>query len=164
MLVLATFLGNIGMKPLTTGILRRWGFRTVGLVTGALASLALAACATLDPSTPLWLMLPLLFAGGLTRSMQFTVLNTLGFADVGPAGMSSASSLASVAQQMSIGLGVALGAAVLHLLAARHGGPPRLGDFHLAFILVALLMLTGLPSFFRLPTSAGAEVSGHRPA
>jgi EmrB/QacA subfamily drug resistance transporter len=164
MLVLATFLGNIGMKPLTTGILRRWGFRTVGLVTGALASLALAACATLDPSTPLWLMLPLLFAGGLTRSMQFTVLNTLGFADVGPTGMSSASSLASVAQQMSIGLGVALGAAVLHLLAARHGGPPRLGDFHLAFILVALLMLTGLPSFFRLPTSAGAEVSGHRPA
>ncbi len=78
--------------------------------------------------------------------------------------MSGASSLASVAQQMSIGIGVALGAALLHLVALRHGGPPRLADFHLAFALVALLMLAGLPSFLRLPADAGSEVSGHRTA
>ena len=81
-MLLATFAGNIGMKPLTTGILRRWGFRTVGIVTGVGAALALLACAALFPATPLAVILPILFAGGLARSMQFTVLNTLAFADI----------------------------------------------------------------------------------
>ncbi len=162
LLVLATFLGNIGMKPMTTSVMRRWGFRDVAVVTGVLAALTLAACAWLYPSTPIAVIVVLLFAGGLARSMQFTVLNTLSFVDIAPAAMSAASSLASVAMQMSIGLGVALGAAVLHLVAARHGGPPVLADFHLVFLLIAALMLTGLPPFLRLPRDAGAEVSGHR--
>ena len=164
LLVLATFMGNIGMKPFTTAVMRRWGFRNTAIATGVLASLSLAACALLYPSTPVPAIVVVLFAGGLTRSMQFTVLNTLAFADVPAPSMSGASTLASVAQQMAIGLGVALGAAALHLAALRHGGPPDLADFHLVFATVALLMLTGLPSFIRLPHAAGAEVSGHRPA
>ena len=162
LLVLATSLGNIGMKPLTTGILRRWGFRDVAVATGLAGAAVLIAFAGLFPSTPLWWMLPLLFAGGLARSMQFTVLNTLSFADIAPGGMSSASTLASVSQQMANGLGVAVAAAMLHLLAVRHGGGPDLADFHVTFLLVALLTLCGLPSFLRLPRLAGAEVSGHR--
>jgi EmrB/QacA subfamily drug resistance transporter len=164
MLVLATFLGNIGMKPFTTWIVRRWGFRDTGVVTGLLASVTMALCALLTPSTPIPVLVVVLFAGGLTRSMQFTVLNTLGFADVPSARMSGASTLSSVAQQMAIGMGVAVGAALLHLITLRHGGPPSLADFHLVFALVAVLMLTGLPSFLRLPRNAGSEVSGHRPA
>ena len=164
MLVLATFLGNIGMKPFTTFIMRRWGFRTTALATGVLASVSMALCGVLYPSTPVPVLVVILFAGGLTRSMQFTVLNTLGFADIPAKRMSAASSIASVAQQMATGLATALGAACLHLVALRHGGPPSLADFHLAFILVALAMLAGLPPFIRLPAAAGAEVSGHRPA
>ena len=162
LLILATSLGNIGMKPLTTGILRRWGFRDVAVATGLIGAASLLAFAGLAPSTPLWLLLPLLFVGGAARSMQFTVLGTLSFADVPPAVMSSASGLASVSMQMANGLGVAVAAAVLHLLAIRHGGPPMLTDFHVAFVLIALLTLTGLPPFLRLPRAAGAEVSGHR--
>ena len=164
LLVLATFLGNIGMKPFTGFVMRRWGFRTTGLVTGILAAVAMALCALLYPWTPVPVLVVVLFAGGLTRSMQFTVLNTLAFVDIPSARMSAASSLSSVAQQMSVGMGVALGAAILHLVASRHGGPPILVDFHIAFLLVALLMLAGLPAFVRLPEGAGAEVSGHRPA
>ena len=164
LLVLATFLGNIGMKPFTGFVMRRWGFRTTGLATGILAAVAMALCALLYPWTPVPVLVAVLFAGGLTRSMQFTVLNTLAFVDIPSARMSAASSLSSVAQQMSVGMGVALGAAILHLVASRHGGPPILVDFHIAFLLVALLMLAGLPAFVRLPEGAGAEVSGHRPA
>ena len=164
LLVLATFLGNIGMKPFTSFVMRRWGFRTTAIVTGILASLLMAACALLYPKTPVPVLVLVLFAGGLARSMQFTVLNTLAFVDIGPARMSAASSLASVSQQMSVGMGVALGAACLHLLALRHGGLPSLGDFHAAFLIVAVLMLAGLPAFVRLPAGAGANVSGHRPA
>ena len=162
MLVLATFLGNIGMKPFTTAVMRRWGFRTTGLATGLLAAVSMALCAVLYPWTPVPVLVVILFAGGLTRSMQFTVLNTLAFVDIPSQRMSAASSLASVAQQMSVGMGVALGAAVLHVIAWRHGGPPRLVDFHIAFLAVAVVMLAGLPSFLRLPASAGCEVSGHR--
>ncbi|WP_158743222.1 MFS transporter [Acidisphaera sp. L21] len=164
MLVLSTFLGNIGMKPFTTWVMRRWGFRTSGIANGIAAALTMAVCAFLTPATPLPLLLVVLFISGLTRSMQFTVLNTLGFVDVPRPRMSGASTLASVAQQMSIGMGVALGAAVLHLVTLRHGGPPMLADFHVVFALMAVLMLAGLPFFFRLPREAGAEVSGHRPA
>ncbi len=164
MFVLATFLGNLGMKPFTTSIVRRWGFRDTGVVTGLLASLTMALCALLTPSTPVPVLVVLLFAGGLARSMQFTVLATLGFADVPPPRMSGASTLASVAQQMATGMGVAMGAALLHLVTLRHDGPPLLADFHLVFVLVAVLMLAGLPPFIRLPRTAGAEVSGHRAA
>ena len=164
MLVLATFLGNIGMKPFTSAVMRRWGFRTTGLVTGILAAIAMGLCAVLYPWTPVPVLVVVLFAGGLTRSMQFTVLNTLAFVDIPSTRMSAASSLSSVAQQMSVGMGVALGAAILHLVTLRHGGAPILADFHIAFLVVALLMLAGLPAFVRLPEGAGAEVSGHRPA
>ena len=164
MLVLATFLGNIGMKPFTTITMRRWGFRGTALVTGVLASISLGLCALLYPWTPVPILVVVLFAGGLSRSMQFTVLNTLAFVDVPHARMSAASSLASVAQQMSIGMGVAFGAACLHLVALRHGGGPDLADFHIVFLIVALVMLAGLPPFARLPADAGAEVSGHRAA
>ena len=164
MLVLATFLGNIGMKPFTTGIMRRWGFRDTAVGAGVLASLTMLLCAVITPATPLPVMLVILFTSGLTRSMQFTVLNTLSFADIPPPRMSGASTLASVAQQMSLGMGVALGAAMLHLVTLRHGGPPDLADFHLVFVGVAVLMLAGLPPFIRLPRAVGAEVSGHRPA
>ena len=164
MLVLATFLGNIGMKPFTTWVMRRWGFRDTGIVTGVLASLTMAACALLTPATPWPVLLPVLFVSGLTRSMQFTVLNTLSFADVPANRMSGASTLSSVVQQMALGMGVAVGAALLHLVASRHGGRPSLPDFHLVFAAVGVLMLAGLPAFMRLPRSAGAEVSGHRVA
>ena len=164
LLVLATSLGNISIKPLTTGILRRWGFRNVAVATGLLGAAILLAFARLFPSTPLWWMLPLLFAGGLARSMQYTVLATLSFADIAPAGMSSASTLASVSQQLANGLGVAVAAALLHVAALHHGGPPRLADFHTVFLLVAALTLCGIPAFLRLPRAAGAEVSGHRGA
>ena len=162
LLMLAASGGNIGMKPLTTGILRRWGFRDVAVVTGVIGAIALFACAGLTASTPLWWLLPLIFVGGMARSMQFTVLSTLSFADITPRVMSSASSLASVSQQMAQGLGVAMAAAILHLVALRHGGGPMLADFHVTFVIVGLVTLTGLPAFLRLPRAAGAEVSGHR--
>ena len=108
-------------------------------------------------------MVVVLFAGGLLRSMQFSVLNTLSFADVPQPRMSAASALTSVAQQMATGVGVAVGAIAVHLAAAWHGTvTPTLSDFHLAFMLTAALTLVGIPGLFFLPRDAGAMVSGHR--
>ena len=80
--ILAYFLGNLGMKSVTTPTLRRFGFRKVLIVNGLVASLSIIACAAITVQTPRALVVALMVIAGLSRSMQFTALATLSFADV----------------------------------------------------------------------------------
>ncbi|MEC5384327.1 MFS transporter [Uliginosibacterium sp. H3] len=163
--VLAYFAGNLGMKTITTPTLRRFGFRKVLFVNGVLAALSIMACAAFTPSTPEYLITAVLVFAGLTRSMQFTALNTLAFADVTAAQRSSASTLSSMLQQVSMLLGVAVAAAVLNASQSLHATPVlTLVDFRAAFIVIGLIALVSACSFLKLERHAGAEVSGHRPA
>lgn len=82
LLTLAVFARNLSMKLVTTPVMRRFGFRPVLIVNGVLAALSLAAMSLLTPTTPKLVIVVLLFASGLSRSLQFTALNTLSFADV----------------------------------------------------------------------------------
>ncbi|WP_158902495.1 MFS transporter [Burkholderia sp. L27(2015)] len=166
LLVLTYAAGNLGMKTVTTPILRNFGFRNVMIFNGLLTAGAIAACAWLGPQTPRALIVLVLFIGGLCRSMQFTSINTLAFADVPTPMMSSASTFFSMVQQMTIGLGIAFGAIALHFAAWLHGNSRQLelADFHIAFLVVASLVLLAVVSFLGLGRDAGAEVSGHRQA
>jgi MFS family permease len=161
-LVLVYFLGNIAIKPLTSPTLRRFGFRSVSVVNGILAGLAIIACAAFSAQTPHgWIMAVLLVAGA-TRSMQFTALNTLTFADISASQRSSASTLSSMLGQLVAVLGVALGALLLNgSQILRHGDRVDMTDFRIGFIAVGLLALVSAVGFLRLPSHAGAEVSGH---
>ncbi|PSS62802.1 MFS transporter [Ensifer sp. NM-2] len=160
--VLAYFAGNLAMKTATTPLLRRFGFRSILVGNGLLASLAIGACAMLSTDTPQLLTLLLLFAAGLFRSMQFTALNTLGFADINASQRSSASTLSSMLQQVAMLLGVAVAAAVLNLSQALRGGETAaLADFRWAFLVVASIGIVSSLRFLGLPREAGAEVSGH---
>jgi len=129
-----------------------------------LAVLSIADGALFGLFTICWIIMGVLFFGGLCRSMQFTAVTTLSYADIPQSRMSAASSFGSVIQQMSLGLGVAVGALALHLARAFHanGSVPTIPDFHLAFTLLAMLTLVGVVGFTRLDPNAGAEVSGHR--
>ncbi|WBO61214.1 MFS transporter [Acidocella sp. MX-AZ03] len=109
-LLMAVFAGNLLIKPATTPILRRFGFRNVLIFNGLLNALALACCAGLGRFMPLPVICAILFLGGATRSMQFTALNTIAFADVPQARMAGANTLFSTAAQLAMGLGVAVGA------------------------------------------------------
>ncbi|MGF6174577.1 MFS transporter [Ensifer sp. 4252] len=161
--VLAYFAGNLAMKTATTPLLRRFGFRTILVCNGLLASLAIGACAMLSTETPELLTLLLLFAAGLFRSMQFTALNTLGFADINSSQRSSASTLSSMLQQVAMLMGVAVAAAVLNLSQALRGGEAAaLSDFRWAFLVVATIGIVSSLRFLGLPREAGAEVSGHK--
>lgn len=162
LLVLAYFLGNLGMKTVTTPTLRRFGFRTVMVVNGAIASLAIMACGAISPQTPLALIVTLMLVAGLTRSMQFTALNTLAFADIGAPQRSSAATLSSMLQQISMLFGVAIAAAILNLSQIVRGEAlPDLVDFRITFVAIGLLGLAAAMRFLVLPANAGAEVSGH---
>jgi MFS family permease len=160
LLVLAVFAGNLAMKPFTTAIMQRWGFRPVLLVNGVLGVLAIAACAWIDEAMGWPLILFILFVGGLSRSMQFTAYNTLGFADISKPRMSDASTLFSMFFQLSMGLGVAIGALLLRgaMLVHGNGGAVATADFQLVFLGVALIAVLAMLDNLRLPKDAAQAV------
>jgi EmrB/QacA subfamily drug resistance transporter len=162
-MLLVLFAGNLAIKPATSPIMRRLGFRTVLIVNGTLQAATLLGFALFSATTPLWLELPLLLISGMTRSTHFTAVNTLAFADVPREGMTSANTLFNLAQQVSVGLGVAAGAILLRLGAHVLGtGSVSVPAFRFAFAGAALLCVLGVLDFIRLPRDAGSGVSGHR--
>jgi hypothetical protein len=110
-------------------------------------------------------ILVVLLAGGFFRSLQFTSINTLAYAELPPARVSRATSFSSMAQQLSLSVGAGTGALLLHLAATTHGDAvPGVADFHFAFMVVAAISALSLLIFLPLPADAGAEISGQRTA
>jgi EmrB/QacA subfamily drug resistance transporter len=160
MMLLVYMLGNLGMKSITTATLRRFGFRPVLLVNGALCALSIAACGLLTPDMARPTMYAILLIAGMTRSMNFTSTNTLAFADIAPAERAGASTLAAVCNQLGSTLGVAVAALMLAVSQQWRGvRAPALVDFHGALWVSGLIMAAGTLWTLRLPPDAGAEVS-----
>lgn len=167
LLVLWVFAGNITMKPFTTAILRRFSFRQVLMGNGLLNAVLISSYALLTPATPIPVICALLFASGLTRSMQFTALNTIAFAEVPEARMSGANTLFNVAQQMSFGIGIGVGAAALRLAELWHPGVPGqlpLVDFQIAFGVIGFLAFVAIADMLGLDARAGNELQVRRAA
>ncbi len=167
LLMLALFAGNLAMKTVTTPTLRRFGFRRVLIVNGLISAALILTFSLLVPATPKTLMIALLFAHGLSRSMQFTSISTLAFVDIPKPQMGSANSFFAVMTQMSMGMGVAVGAVALRVAAWFRGGQsavPTIADFHAAFALVSIVAVLAVIDCIGLERYAGAEVSHHGPA
>jgi EmrB/QacA subfamily drug resistance transporter len=160
-LTFAAAAGAMAMKFSASTILKRWGFRRVLIVNGVVSALFLASCGLFTTATPHWLLLAALLAGGFFRSLEFTALNALGYADVDSSRMSRATSFASVAQQMSGAVGVAAAAASVEALRFAFGDAQLVSrDMTISFGVVALITLSSVAIFSRLKPDAGAEVSG----
>ncbi|MBP0462734.1 DHA2 family efflux MFS transporter permease subunit [Roseomonas sp. PWR1] len=159
----ATALGAFAMKPLVRPLLRRTGFRAALLANRVLAAAGIAALALLTPAWPGVAIFLLLAAGGLARSLQFTALNTLAFADVPTERMSRATALYGTLQQLTPALGVVLATTTLEASLALHGRDGlAVADFSTGFLVAAVVVLASIPLHARLAPDAGAEVSGHR--
>jgi EmrB/QacA subfamily drug resistance transporter len=160
-MVLVYMGGNLAMKSATTPILQRFGFRDVIRVNGMLCAASLVACGLLSPAVPSPAVYVELFVAGMTRSMNFTSMSTLAFADVPENIRAGASTLAAMTQQAAGALGVAVAAVALELFqTARSGTQLSLVDFQYALFASALLMAIAVLSSGRLPSDAGAELSG----
>jgi EmrB/QacA subfamily drug resistance transporter len=153
--------GAMGMKMAASYMLRRFGFRTILIVNALVSACFLAVCATFTSATPAAVMFALLVIGGFFRSLQFTSINTIAYAEVEQSRVSRATALVSVAQQLSISSGVALGALAVDLTALSHGSTELSArDFPPAFIAVAAISALSAFIFMRLPADAGAELAG----
>jgi EmrB/QacA subfamily drug resistance transporter len=164
MITFATALGAMGMKWATMAILRRFGFRTILVINSLISAGFLAICAAFTHTTPVAIMMVLLLVGGFFRSLQFTSINTIAYAEIEHARVSRATALVSVGQQLSISTGVALGALVVELTVRfRDNGPLAAADFPPAFLAVATISALSALIFMRLSPDAGAELSGRTP-
>ena len=161
----ASAVGAIAMKPAAQYALRTFGFRRTLGWNGALGAVLLGTMGLFRPAWPLALIYGVLVAGGFLRSLQFTAFNTIAYADIPRERMSAATSLYSTLQQLSLTLGITVGAAALEMARSVSGRVvPTLGDFSVAFGVVAVFSLLASPLSFRLAEDAGTEMSGRKVA
>jgi len=164
-LTFATAAGALLMKFTASTALRWFGFRSTLIVNGLISGAFLAACALFTPLTPHWVLLTTLLAGGFFRSLEFTALNAISYADIDQPRMSRATSFASVSQQMSGAVGVAVAAISVETIQFGFGDQAlEARDLSFAFILVAIISSLSVFIFVGLKPDAGAAVSGKLPA
>ena len=163
MLTFTSAAGALLMKATAAPIIRRVGFRSVLIGNGVLSAFIMMSYALFRASTPHVVIMLTLLTGGFFRSLQFTALNTLAYADVPDSLMSNASSLSSMAQQLFLSLGVTLGAMVLHMsLGGRSAAHLSVNGFTPAFMGMGVLALMSALLFVPLEYDAGDAVSGRR--
>ena len=158
-------IGALLMKTTAPPILRRFGFRSVLLVNAVIVALSFMAYSLFTPSWPHWAIAVVLGTGGFFRSLQFTSLNGMAYADIEQEQMSKAATTSSMAQQLVQSIGIGLSATLLHYLMVWRG------ETHLtaaavtpAFVIVGVVTLISMFWFLRLPKDAGDEMNGRLPA
>jgi len=159
----ASAVGAMGMKTLAGRIIRAFGFRNLMTVNAVISSFFLAACALFTVTTPLLLIMIILVVGGFFRSLQFTAINTVAYAEVEPPQMSRATTLVSVNQQLAVSAGVAVGAfSVETTMWLRHVTELDATVFAPAFLVVTLISVASSWFFWQMPDDAGHEISGRK--
>lgn len=163
LLTFASAVGALFMKTLAGQILKYYGFRTTLIVNAILSGLSIAAVILFQADTPYWIMAAVLLLGGFSRSLQFTSLNTLIYADVGDKEMSGATAVASMLQQLSTSLGVSLAAMALSATVGPHHESINLpvAAFWPPILMLAMITLASVFVVRRLTSTAGAAISGH---
>jgi EmrB/QacA subfamily drug resistance transporter len=160
LLSFSSTLGAMFVRSFSRPVLRSLGFRRT-LIGGAILSAAVTAgFALLSADTPHWLIALAVLLGGCIRSIQYLALNTISYADVPRPLLSRSTSVGGVVQQLARGFGVAIGAALLAVVAGTE--PVTTADFRIVLLLIALIPLVSAAGFLRLDETDGAEVSGHR--
>ena len=165
LITVSNVFGALGMKTIIPIVLRRFGFRSALVVNAVISAAMVGMCATFVPGVPFAWIVGVLLVGGFFRSLQYTSLNTVAYADIDPRYMSRATTLVAVSQQLSLSVSVALGASLVELTLAWRGAEKiTAADFQPAFIIVSLISAATFLMFRRLPPDAGAEVSRRQSA
>ncbi|WP_309605915.1 MFS transporter [Phenylobacterium sp.] len=161
---LMTFISAVGalvMKTTAPPILRRFGFRRVLLVNGVICAATFMVYALFRIDTPHWLIMVALAVGGFFRSLQFTSLNGMAYADLDQSQMSRGTTTASMAQQFVQSVSIGLAATLLHFLMRLRGETHLTGaTVAPAFAVIGAVTLISMFWFARLPANAGDEMNG----
>jgi hypothetical protein len=164
MLTCASAMGALFMKSAIKLFLRLFGFRRVLVVNAVFASATVAGIGLFSANTAHWLIFSVLLLGGCVRTLQFTALNAITYAEIPDHRVSAATSLFATVQQLSLGVGVTVGAFALQASNFLQGHPKIVaGDFWPAFLVLGLVAASSAYSASTLSPNAGAEMAGRRP-
>jgi EmrB/QacA subfamily drug resistance transporter len=161
LLTFASAIGSITVRPMSSTLLRLLGFRRLLFTNAIVVTFIMAGFTLLGPSTPHWAILGYILVFGVVRTTQFNTSNMLAYSEIPPARLSRSTSLGSAMQQLTLGFGVSISAALLDTVMPR-AGVPTLHDFHIVFLVMALIPLLASPGFLPLAETDGVEVSRHR--
>jgi EmrB/QacA subfamily drug resistance transporter len=166
LLMMPSAAAAMGMKVLSTRIIRRYGFRRVLIVNTVLSGSVISLFALVVAGTPLIAIVLLGLSLGFFNSLQFSSLNGMGYADIAPDDTSMATSIASTCQQMSLSFGLACAS----IVAAWYLGDVSQTDqlavtsaLHRTFLTVGGLTILSSLSFWTLKPGDGDSVSRGRP-
>ncbi len=162
-MVAAVFVGNIGIKPATTPLIRKFGFKPVLVFASLASALTFALCALLDAGTPEPLIFALLVCSGAFRSIGFSAYASIQYADIVPGQLPSANAISATLVQLAAGAGIAVGALFLRLFAVPGDfGADAVAPYRGAFLAITALMLLSTADSLTLHRQAGADVSRGR--
>jgi MFS family permease len=148
------------LRATTPVILRRFGYKRVIIINGLLAGIFIAVPAFFTTTTPHLVVGAAILVGGFFRALQFSSVNSLAFADLNNEQMSQATSMTSVAQQLSLAAGVAIAALALDATRFARGDIALVAaDFAPAFVFVGVLSMCSVAFFLRLPKDAGSALT-----
>ncbi len=156
LLTMATAVGSLATRAVMVKAIRLIGYRSLLITTTALTSLIYASYALFTAQTPHPLMFGVLMIGGLVNALGMVALQTLGYSEIPKPLMSHATTLASMAQQLCLSLGVMFGASLLSAAVWWRGGTTTLiaADFSPAFVAIGAITLLSLAFFLRLKKDA----------
>jgi MFS family permease len=153
------FVGNVGIKPATTPLINRFGFRSVLLAAACGTAAVVAALGFTTASTPIAIIALLTLISGITRSAGLTVYNTVSLADMPPELMRDANTLMATTSQLGAGLSIAIATVALRIGGLAGGG---LVPYTVAFCLLALIAAGTAAEALRLDRTAGDAVRRSR--
>ena len=159
LLTFSSGMGAMAMKFAAQPLLRRFGFRGVLMGNAVISGVLILGPAFFMQATPVPVIVAVLVAGGLSRSLQFTSINAIGYAEVPAERLSSATSFTAVLQQVSGSVGITLAAMGLEICGVLRGtSAPDLDNFPYVFALLAGLALSSAAIFARLHKGAGQSM------
>jgi EmrB/QacA subfamily drug resistance transporter len=159
-ITLASAAGSLLMRFTFRPILRLFGFRRLLIWNALLTGTFLTVCGLFTPATPYLVIIVILFIGGFSRSVQFTAVQSLAYANMPIEKTSRATSFSAMSQQLMQSVGVGLAAMVVHLSLLWHERATIVpDDVAPAYFTLGLLSLASAIVFWLLPAQAGAELS-----
>ena len=161
-MLMAVFAGNLGIKPATTPLVRRFRLVPIIVVATCVLAASFVAAALLRPGTPEIVVALVFLVSGAARSVGFTAYNTLQFADVPGAQMSPANAVASISSQLATGVGIAVAALLVRAAAGLAPDGDAASAYRAALVGMAVLGLLSIVESASLPRGAGDAVRAGR--
>jgi MFS family permease len=160
LMTLASAVGSLAMRFTFRPLLRPLGFRRLLIGNAAVMGAFLIGCGFFQITTPYLVIVVALLIGGFSRSVQFTAVQSLGYAEMPTELFSRATSFQAMAQQLCQSFGVGLAALMVHLSLIWHDRVAIApADVALGYFAIGSMSLLSVAIFYRLPAHAGVELS-----